>query len=458
MGETQEKKVSLVQTILFTICSVLVLDSLAGAPAFAGVRSITMWLIFAVIFFIPYGLLNAELGSTYPDAGGITSWCTRAFGEHVGVQVGWFYWINVAFWMPAVFLTFAYWLSYTFFPAASVWVIAAISLIMSWLIVWIGYRGVELSVTLTSIASICKMAILVIFGILGAAYVIKNGPANAFTIDDFKITSMSDMSSGLAIIVYNLLGFELIGSIGDKIDNPEKTIPKMSILAGVAITVLYVIGTFGMLAALPAETIDTMDGFYYALEELCSVFGAGQKPILGILVIVSCLTLVSNMISWTLGANESLIAAELDKRNRFLGARSRYGTAGNLYIVMGVLSTVLLILNFLLGSEEANAIFWDIFSFSLVIFMIPYLVMFAAAIRLRYSDAERKRVYKVPGGNAGMWVCGILCFGCICICLYYMFADDIAAGNRFALWVKIIGTVLSAAVGEYLYRAGGKKC
>ncbi len=222
MGETQEKKVSLVQTILFTICSVLVLDSLAGAPAFAGVRSITMWLIFAVIFFIPYGLLNAELGSTYPDAGGITSWCTRAFGEHVGVQVGWFYWINVAFWMPAVFLTFAYWLSYTFFPAASVWVIAAISLIMSWLIVWIGYRGVELSVTLTSIASICKMAILVIFGILGAAYVIKNGPANAFTIDDFKITSMSDMSSGLAIIVYNLLGFELIGSIGDKIDNPEK--------------------------------------------------------------------------------------------------------------------------------------------------------------------------------------------------------------------------------------------
>jgi amino acid transporter len=174
-------------------------------------------------------------------------------------------------------------------------------------------------------------------------------------------------------------------------------------------------------------------------------------------VIVSCLTLVSNMISWTLGANESLIAAELDKRNAFLGARSKYGTAGNLYIVMGVLSTVLLILNFLLGSEEANAIFWDIFSFSLVIFMIPYLVMFAAAVKLRYSDAGRKRVYRVPGGNAGMWVCGILCFGCICICLYYMFADDIAAGNMFALSVKIIGTILCAAVGEYLYRAGKKK-
>ena len=453
----KEKKVSLVQTILFTICSVLVLDSLAGAPAYLGVKSITMWIILAVVFFVPYGLLNSELGSSYPDAGGITSWCTRAFGEHIGVQVGWFYWVNVAFWMPAVFLTFGYWLSYMFFPDASPWVIAAISLVMSWLIVWVGYRGVELSVTITSIASICKMAVLVIFGVLGVAYFIKNGPANSFTLADFKINSISEMSSGVSIIVYNLLGFELIGAIGDKIENPEKTIPKMAILSGVAITVLYVIGTFGMLAALPADGIDTMDGFYYALEELCSVFGSGQRVVLGILLIVSCFTLVSNMVSWTLGANESLIAADLDKRNKFLGARSKYDTAGNLYIVMGILSTIMLVLNFALGSEEANAIFWDIFSFSLVIFMLPYLFMFAAAVKLRYSDKETKRVYKVPGGNAGMWICGILCFGSILICIYYLFADDLAAGNMFAFWVKIIGTILCAIVGEFLYRSDARK-
>ena len=133
------------------------------------------------------------------------------------------------------------------------------------------------------------------------------------------------------------------------------------------------IGFPGRGARAFGEHVGVQVGWFYWINVafwMPAVFQIPKMSILGILVIVSCLTLVSNIISWTLGANESLIAAELDKRNRFLGARSRYGNAGNLYIVMGVLSTVLLILNFLLGSEEANAIFWDIFSFSLVIFKI----------------------------------------------------------------------------------------
>ena len=97
----ETKQVSLFKSVLFTVCSILVLDTFV-APAIIGVSSITIWIITAIIFFIPYGLISAELGSTYPDDGGITSWVTRAFGEHLGVQTGWFYWINVAFWMPAV--------------------------------------------------------------------------------------------------------------------------------------------------------------------------------------------------------------------------------------------------------------------------------------------------------------------------------------------------------------------
>lgn len=46
------KKVSLVGTVLFTVCSILVLDSFV-APAIIGVSSITVWIISAIIFFIP---------------------------------------------------------------------------------------------------------------------------------------------------------------------------------------------------------------------------------------------------------------------------------------------------------------------------------------------------------------------------------------------------------------------
>ena len=446
-----EKKVSLVKCVLFTICSVLVLDSLAPAPAYFGARAITMWIVLAVVFFMPYGLLSAELGSTYPDDGGITAWVTRAFGEHLGVHTGWFYWINVAFWMPAVFVTFAWWLSYSFFPAAPPLVMALIAIAMCWLVVAVGIRGVELSVTVTAIASYAKMAILLIFGLLGAVYMARNGAAHSFRPEDLAIRSFGDLSSGIAVIVYNLLGFELIGSIGSKIENPGKTVPKMTILAGVAITVLYLLGTFGMLVAL--RDIDEMDGFYYALAALCSVFGPAQKPVLDVLVVISCLTLVSNMLSWTLGANESLIAADLDRRSPFLGARSKYGTAKNLYLLMGILSTVLLALNFAFGSADANALFWDVLSFSFVIFMVPYLFMFSAAVRLRYSDPDTPRVYSVPGGKTGVWICAILCLACVATGIFFLFYDDAAAGNWFALGVKIVGTLLCILTGEWLYRA-----
>lgn len=448
----EEKKVSLVKCVLFTICSVLVLDSIAPAAARFGTQAITMWFLLAVIFFVPYGLLSAELGSSYPDDGGITSWVTRAFGEHLGVQTGWFYWINVAFWMPAVFVTFAWWLSYSFFPSAPPAVMAVIAVAMCWVIVAIGIRGVELSVTVAAIASYAKMAILLLFGLLGAAYLILHGAARPFRPQDFAITSLGSFSSGIAVIVYNLLGFELIGSIGSKIENPGKTVPKMTILAGAAITILYLLGTFGMLVSL--REIDEMDGFYFALRELCSIFGPAQAVVTDVLVVISCLTLVSNMLSWTLGANESLIAADLDRRSRFLGRRSKkYGTAAGLYVLMGILSTVLLILNFTLGSGEANAVFWDVLSFSFVIFMVPYLFMFSAAVKLRYSDPDTRRIYRVPGGMAGMWICAILCLACVLIGVFFLFYENIAAGNWFAFWVKVVGTALCVLTGEWLYRA-----
>lgn len=446
----QTKSVSLMKSILFTICSILVLDTFV-APAIIGVSSITIWIITAVIFFIPYGLLSSELGSTYPDDGGICSWVDRAFGERTAVMTGWYYWVNVAFWMPAVFVAFAYWFSYAFAPGAPNLVLAAIATLMCWLIVWIGIRGVELSVTVSSIAAVCKVAVLLLFGFLGIAYAIKHGLANDFSLSSF-IPSLGNTTQYIAVIVYNLLGFELIGSIGSQIHNPGKTIPRMTVVSGAIITAMYVFGTFGILAAVPADNVDTVDGFYFALEELCTVFGPAGKAVFYVVIVVAMLTLVSNMVSWTLGANEALIAANLDRRSRFLGHRSRkYGTADNLYLVMGVLATVLIVLNFAL-SGDANDIFWTILAFSTLIFLLPYLFMFPAAVRLRYKDPHTERPYRVGGrGNAGIWVCMLLCELCVLTAIVFLFKD---AAPGFPRWMLIIGTLLTTAAGWWLYRAG----
>lgn len=452
MENTQTKKINLTQTVLFTVASILVLDSFV-APAIIGVSSIPLWIIMAIIFFIPYGLLSAELGASYPDDGGIVSWVGRAFGEFPSVLVGWMYWINVAFWMPAVFTAFSGWLTLGVFPGMSMVVQAIIAVVMCWLVVYIGVRGIDLSVFVSNIMAVLKMAMLLIFGILGVVYAIKHGTANDFTSLKNWIPSWDNTLIYGAVIVYNLMGFELIGSIGSKIENPKHTIPRMTIIAGAAITFFYAFGTFGVLAALPSSEINEVDSFVYALQELCSVFGPAQNVIFTILILLSIVTLVANMITWAMGANESFMAAGLDKRSKLLAHRhKKFDTADNLYYIMGIISTILIILNYAL-SGDANDIFWTIFSFASIVFLVNYLFMFPAAIKLKYTD-DTPREYAVPGGKFGMWVAAILCFLFVGLAIYFLIDWDFTA---YPFWMQLIGVIITVFTGWLLYKSGKKK-
>lgn len=449
----ETKKVSLFKMVSFTVCGIVVLDTFV-APAAMGVQSISVWILTALLFFIPYGLINAELGAAYPEDGGIYAWVKRAFGDFQASLVAWFYWVNVAFWMPAVFIAFSWWFSLAYAPSMGVWGSAILAIVMCWVIVYIGIRGADLSVTVTNIAAIMKVAVLVVFGALGVAYAIKFGSANEFSLAAFKIDFSFDTISFSSAIVYNLLGFELISSIASKIDKPEKNIPKMTVMAGILIAALYIIGTFGVLVAIPAAEVDAADGFFYAIQELCTVFGPGADIAMKVIVAVALLTLVANMISWTLGGVEVLDEAEFTKKTKLLGHRNKkYDTPDYSYIMMGVISTFLIVLNFALG-ESANEAFWTILSFSFLIFFLPYLWLFPTVVKLRYTD-KTPRPYKVPGGTVGLWVSAVLGFlfiagGCVLLFVTGYGFDPLYHGTL------IIGTLLTTIFGIVLYRNSKK--
>ncbi len=444
-AKIKHKKVSLFKMVLFTVCGIVVLDTFV-APATIGVSSITIWLLTAVLFFIPYGLITAELGSTYREDGGIFDWVKRAFGRLNGTMVGWFYWVNVAFWMPAVFVALSWWFQLAYFPNMPVFWGAALAIALCWVVVFIGIRGVHLSVLVTSIAAVVKVAILVIFGILGIVYGVQNGFANDFSLSAFR-PEWSETLVFAPAIVYNLLGFELISSIASKIKDPSKNIPKMTIMAGVMITFVYVFGTFGILSALPAADVDPLDGFFYSLQELTTVFGSAGPGIFKVLMAFALFTLMSNMISWALGGTEVLGAADLDKQSKLLAHKhKRFDTYDYSYITMGVLATLLLVFNFGLG-EEATDVFWTVLSFSFVVFLLPYLWLFPAYVKLRFTDKDTERPYKVPGGKAGMWICALLGEIFILGAIILLFTE----GSLIYYLTLIIGTLLTIAYGLYIY-------
>ena len=392
---------------LFTVCAILVIDTLAPSASI-GASSISWWLITLVLFFIPYGLITAELGTTYPEQGGLYIWVKNAFGEKWAARTTWLYWINVALWMPSVYVLFAGMFSQMFFPDMSLWMQIAIGIVMTWVTVLIGTLSLEVGKWVPNIGAILKAVILIVIGVAAFAYAGKNGVANDLSFSAL-LPSWDAGLFFLPVIVYNFMGFELMSGAGDEIKNPGKDIPRAIIISGLLITVFYLLGTLGMLMALPLEDLGLVEGLLDTLWILLGTTGVGGVFVY-ILGIGALYTFLVNMVTWTIGANRTAAeaAAEGELPAVFGKLHPVNKTPVSAFILTGIVSTlVLIVYGFMAGSAED--LFWTLFAFSSMVFLLPYLALFPAFLKLRKTDAKRERPYRVPGGNGVATVLVVLC-------------------------------------------------
>jgi len=392
---------------LFTVCAVLVIDQLAAAAAI-GPSAIFWWVFTLVVFFVPYALISAELGAAYPEEGGIYAWVRRAFGPTWGARASWLYWINVALWMPSVYVLFAGMLAQMFAPDLPLWAKIGIGIAMSWITVYINVIALNIGKWVPNTGAIIKSAIMVIIGVGGAVYAFRHGIAN-----DLSPRHLAPgLQAGLAflpVIVYNFMGFELMSGAAEEMRNPQRDVPLAILISGFLIAAFYLLATVGILIALPVEDIGLIAGLLDALHRLFDEFPGGATFVT-VLGLGALFTFLANMVTWTMGANRS--AAEAARRGDlpavFGKLHPAHGTPANAAIITGAVSTVVIIAyGFIAGSAED--LFWTLYSFSSIVFLLPYLLMFAAFVALRRIDAVRERPYRVPGGAASARALAILC-------------------------------------------------
>src|ERR1039458_8377406 len=92
--------------LLFNIATVLGPRWIAAA-AHNGQSSISLWIIAAVLFFVPTALVITELSTRFPHEGGLYVWTKDAFGDFHGFIAGWTYWIYTIFYFPGLLLASA---------------------------------------------------------------------------------------------------------------------------------------------------------------------------------------------------------------------------------------------------------------------------------------------------------------------------------------------------------------
>lgn len=392
---------------LFTVSAILVVDQLT-ASASIGTGAIGWWILAIAFFLVPYGLITAELATTYPEQGGIYVWTKRAFGRHWAARTTYWYWVNVALWMPSVFLLFAglfcqlFISDWTNWPDGK-WPQVAIAVALSWLVVVVGIMRLELGKWVNNVGAALKMVIIFAIGAGGIVFAIRHGSANSIDAGSF-LPSFDVTKTYLPVIVYLLMGFELIGNMSGEVKRPEKDIPRALFTSGAAIAALYIFATVGILLALSLTKLELVQGLVETFRAIFGTSGLGEVAVyaLGIGVLYTYFT---NMTTWTMGSNRAAVEASADgELPKLLGREHpEWRTPVAALVITGIVSTAVLVISAIFIDTQDN-LFFAIFAASAVIFLLPYLLMFPAVVMLRRKDPERPRPFRMPGGEVGAWI------------------------------------------------------
>lgn len=458
--QARRKVLGLRDITLYTVSAILVVEMLTASAA-VGTGTLAWWILFIVLFFVPYGLITAELATTYPEQGGIYVWVKRAFGRRWAARTTYWYWVNVALWMPSVFLVFAGVFSQLFIGSWAEWpagkwpqVVMAVGL--SWLVVLVGIMRLEAGKWVNNIGAALKMIIILALGIGGIVFAIRHGAANTIDASSF-VPSFKVAKEFLPVIVYLMIGFELVSSMGDEVKDPKRQIPRALLTSGAAIAGLYLLATIGILLALSLSKISLVEGL---VETFRAIFGtdAAGETIVYILGIGALYTFFTNMTTWTMGANRAAAeAASEGELPKLLGREHPVRrTPVAAFVVTGIISTVVLVVSALFINTQ-DSLFFAIFAASSVIFLMPYLLMFPALVVLRRKDPDRPRPFKVPGGEVGAVVLAtittIIILGGIVL---FIWPEIPNAPTEWSYTGPLLGVVVAAlAVGELiLWRIG----
>lgn len=395
-----KKKISFMTIISTIICVVFVCEAAAPAAAI-GNQQYFWWIFLILTFLLPYGMIVAELGTTYDGEGGIYDWIRDGLGDKWGARISWYYWVNYPFWIASLATMFPDILGMVFGVEFNLVAKMVIDLAFVWIVVAMSFSRVSDSEMVLNGGAVIKVAVAVVVGALGIWYAMEHG----FATDMAPATFLPDLSNVtalnyLSIIIFNFMGFEVICTFTDDMADPKRDIPKAIITGGIAIAVIYLFCGFGIGAAIPADQIDPDYGMIYAVQTM-----VGDSPLFKIICIAFLITLFANMASWSFGVNSvAMYAAKHGNMPKVFSTETKDGMPKGAALMNGIVATIVLCLQLVPIEAVSDGIFWMLFGMSVVFLLITYIPMFPAFLRLRRNDPDRERVFSFPFKGALMYV------------------------------------------------------
>lgn len=426
MTTKNDRKIGLLGISFFVIAAMIGFDGLAATAA-VGPSVFGWWAVIVLAFLVPNLLMVSELGTGFPAEGAVYAWARQALGPKNAARVGWYYWINVPFWIPAVYLIAADILARLFFPETTTWLSIGLAVGMVWFTVLICNASVAFGNIVNIIGGSAKITVLLALTVGGIYYVSQNGMANDLSLD--KMWPRFDDGFRYApTLLYLIVGAETVSCMGSSLRNPQRDIPLGLAIALGLIIVFYSLAIAAMMAAIPTAELSLVGGITQSFEVLFgnTPMGRALTTVLSFVVLVA---LVTYIVPWMMAASRAVAeGADSGEMPAVFGIRNKVGSPFGANVLTGVCATVALVVYGFMANS-ADELFWGLFAFASFLLFVTYFFLLAAFIGLRQKFPDTPRPFKVPGGMPVAWAL-VISQGLVLVtsCLVLVF-PDIAFGQ-----------------------------
>jgi amino acid transporter len=447
--------------LLFNIATVLGPRWIAAA-GHNGTSSISLWALAAVFFFVPGALVINELSSRFPEEGGLYVWSREAFGPFHGFVAGWTYWIYTVFYFPGLLLASASMAAYIMGGRGAALAqdrtfLLTVSLAMLVVAVVLNIIGLNIGKWLQNAGGVGTYVPLVMLAGVAALVCFRHGSVTHFTVKNMMPVWNWDTVNFWSQIAFAFTGLELVSAMSEEVRDPRRTLPRAVFAAGALIALMYIAGTFAVLSLVPAGDLDPQSGVFSAITVGAVALKVGFLGMLAaILVTVGNAGGVGSTVAgiarvpFVVGVDRYLPAA-------FGRIHPRWKTPYVSILVQAVVSGAIL-----LGSEvneTTRGAYQFLIDAGIILYFIPFLYMFAAAIKLarRKDRRENEHAVLVPGGVIGVWICGSLGFLVVLIGILVSLVPPGDSSNKLGFELKLVlGTAASVLLGLVLYWRGAR--
>jgi glutamate:GABA antiporter len=373
--------------------------SLGSAPALAvfGLASVFLYVLPAFVFLVPVSLVAAELASGWP--GGVYDWVEQGISAPMGLLAVWCQFAQTIFYYPALLAYVAGTLAYVFDPglAGNGVYTAVVIIVLFWGSVLVTSRGQALVARLgsggTLLGTLIPGAILVA---LGVAFLVQPNHSAAPMTAHHLLPAWNGLASIVLIVnsFFTYAGVEVNAVHVDELRNPAREYPKSIFLAMALVLAVFIGPTLAISWVIPSAQISFTAGVTQAFNSLFTHFGAGfAVPLIAIALAVGAL---AGMITWLDGPSEGLLL--IGRQQGFLPPYFQkvngQGIEVRILAAQGVVVTLIAVLYAFLPS--VSHAYWIFTTLATQVYLIMYVLMFIAAVRLRRLQPDHPRGYRAP--------------------------------------------------------------